>query len=79
MVSTDSLLIGGVGVAAAFVLTRGSGSSSNTSGGGMSNRQLTGPTNQDVLDTISAFNEGQPGVTEQDVLDTISAFNEQNG
>jgi hypothetical protein len=45
----------------------------------MSNRQLTGPTNQDVLDTISAFNEGTPGVTEQDVLDTISAFNEQNG
>lgn len=79
MVSTESLLIGGVGVAAAFILTRGSGSSLNTSAGGMSSRQPTGPTDSDVLDTISAFNEGKPGVTEQDVLDTISAFNEQNG
>ena len=77
MVSTDSLLIGGVGVAAAFVLTRGStasGASASTS-----NRQPTGPTNQDVLDTISAFNEGTPGVPYQDIIYTISAFNEQNG
>jgi hypothetical protein len=77
MVSTESLLIGGVGVAAAFVLTRGSTSSGASAS--TSNRQPTGPTNQDVLDTISAFNEGKPGVTEQDVMDTISAFNEQNG
>lgn len=76
MVSTESLLIGGASVVAAFILTRGSGSSSNTSAGGMSSRQPTGPTQGDVLDTISAFNEGKPGVTEQDVLDSISAFNE---
>jgi len=76
MVSTESLLIGGVGVAAAFVLTRGSGTSSSSSGGGMSSRQPTGPTNEDVLDMISAFNEGKPGVTAADVRDTISAFNE---
>jgi len=74
MVSTESLLIGGASVVAAFILTRGSESTLGTSTSA-SDRQPTGPTQGNVLDTISAFNEGQRGVNEQNVLDTISAFN----
>lgn len=36
------------------------------------------PTKSDVLDRISALNEGDPGVDAGDVRDTISAFNEAN-
>lgn len=36
------------------------------------------PDRSDVLDKISALNEGDPGVDAGDVRDTISAFNEAN-